>query len=143
MSLVNFLMMMGNVPRTAAAPLAPAISGLTATRVSEGTGCGSGLGVRFTVEWTPNASVTNADHDVKITLSNVGGTVTATRVQAATIPTIDITSNENQTEGGGNFGTYICTFELIATAGPTTIQSGAVPGNPDSSIYDIETGCTI
>lgn len=143
MTLVNFLMMMGNVPQTAAPPLAPAISGLTATRVSEGTGCGSGLGVRYTVSWTPNASVTNADHDVKITLSGVGGTVTATRVQAATIPTIDITSNENYTLGGANVGTYSCTFELIATAGPTVLQSGAVAGNPDSTIYDTETDCTI
>jgi hypothetical protein len=130
-------------PAQAAAPLAPAISNVSATRVSNGTDCGVGLGVRYTVVWTPNGSVTNADHDVKITLSGVGPTVTATRAQAATIATIDITSQENHVNGAANPGTYTCTFELIATAGPTTIQSGNVTGDPNSAIYDIETDCAV
>ena len=134
---------MAMMPRlsTAAAPLAAAISNVTATRVSDGTGCGAGLGVRYTVTWNNNASVTNADHDVKITLSGVGATVTATRANPVTIATVDVTSEENNP--GANASTYTCTFELIATAGPTTIQSGDVTGDPDAAIYDITTDCAI
>jgi hypothetical protein len=128
-------------PAASSAPLAAAISNVTATRVSDGTGCGAGLGVRYTVTWNNNASVTDADHDVKITLAGVGAPVTATRANPVTIATVDVTSQENNP--GANAGTYTCTFELIATAGPTTIQSGNVTGDPDAAIYDITTDCAI
>lgn len=141
MSLVNFLMMMGNASQ-ASAPLPAQISNVVATKPSDGTGCGSTLGVQYSVTWTPNASVNNTLHDVKITITGGTGSPSATRATPQSIPSVTVISNDANDAGGTN-ATYTLTYELIETAGPTTIQTGTVTGNPDSTIFDINSSCIV
>ena len=127
----------------AAAPAAlAAISSVQCTRVSNGTGCGAGLGTRYTVTWSANASVTDALHDVKIYMSGGGGAPTATQTIPQTVQSVDITSDEAN-DAGGNPVTYSLSYELILTSGPTVLQSGLVTPIPNASRYDINTSCPV
>ena len=126
----------------AAAALPAAISSVQCTKVSDGTACTAGNGTKYTVTWNPNLSVTDALHDVKIYMSGGGTSPTATQTLPDTAATVDIASAENN-DAGANPVTYVLTYELILTSGPTVLQSGTVSGIPNGNIFNIDTGCAV
>jgi len=120
----------------------PQISNVQCTKVSDGTGCGSGLGTRYTTTWTNNAFVTN-DHEVVVTLSGGTPSVAATQTLPLTLASVNVTSYEvNDNLTPFNPLTYTLTYELKEDGG-TVLQSGNVTPSPTSAIFDIITSCTV
>lgn len=120
--------------------LPAAISSVQCTRTSDGSGCGSGLGTAYNVTWVANDSVTDALHDVKITMTGGASSLNITQSLPKLSQAVTITSDEANDEGETNI-TYSLSYELILTSGPTVLQSGLVTPIPNASRYDISTSC--
>jgi hypothetical protein len=120
----------------------PVITNLVATKTSNGTGCGTGLGTRYNVTWSANEFVVDSAHDVVIYMTGGGTSPTATATAPASVTNQNITSDENN-DGGGSNVTYTLTYELVQTAGSVILQAGSIIGSPNSAIFDIATDCIV
>lgn len=121
-----------NLTMTGAA--AAALTAASHSFSSDGSNCGSGSVRNFA--WTPNGSVVDGTHDLKVYVAVDGGAPTllftetspasVTTRNTVTIPSVDGVSSYNA--GSGTTHTFTFTYELIATAGPTVVDSGSVAG---------------
>jgi hypothetical protein len=116
-----------NLTMTGAA--APALTACTSTLNGSGSACGTPATRNFA--WTPNGSVVNATHDLEIWYSVDGGTafLLFTEASPATVTTrAAVSIPGGWDEGTGTLYNYTFTYKLVATAGPTVVDSGACVG---------------
>lgn len=109
---------------TVANSAAAALTAFAASNTAAGSSCGSGA--QNTVSWTPNGSVSDGSHDLKIYRSRDGEPPVLVKTEAnpATTTSYVDTVEDYEDTGSGIWYEYVYTYELVA-AGPTVIDSGA------------------
>jgi len=121
-----------NLTMTGAA--AAALTACTSTLNGNGSSCGTPATRDFA--WTPNGSVVNATHDLEIWHSVDGGAdyLLFTETSPATVTTrtaVSISGIDGESayaQGSGTLHTWRFNYKLVATAGPTVVDSGACVG---------------
>jgi len=119
--------------RTMSGASSPALTAISNGLSSDGSNCAAGL--QLTFAWTPNGSVSDGTHDLKVYVecAGAGRSLVFTETSPATVTSKAATTiappngcASTWNEGAGTTYTLNFTYELIATAGPTVVDSGDV-----------------